>query len=140
MSLGGVRWVRGKFKTSIINGVITVEGWVDEKKGLGFYRNFMDEWWIVHLNSGHGIINMTGESLQVLPVASEIAEAADWTFEGLDGWRNRNPDLPAKLNEIARRHPARRIRGAESATTANAPRDSNARKIGFERMDAEGEA
>lgn len=69
-------------------------------------------WHISHLGTGHAIayVEVAAEKLQ--QIVTEIAEAGDWTFDGLDGWKNQFPDAPDKLREISGRYPVRRLGGA----------------------------
>ena len=62
------------------------------------------KWRLIHLNTGHAICYIDGVVADAFPVATEIANLIDWDFDGLYGWRNRDPDLPAKMKEIAARH------------------------------------
>jgi hypothetical protein len=61
-------------------------------------------WRLTHLGSGHAIASIVGTTARTFPIASEIAECGDWSFEGLEGWKNVEPDLPQKLVDIAERH------------------------------------
>src|SRR4051812_21195230 len=62
-------------------------------------------WRLTHLGSGHGITSLRGELDTVLPPATEIAEAGDWSFDGLDGWKNQFPDARERMDEVLSRYP-----------------------------------
>lgn len=62
-------------------------------------------WSLTHIGSGHAIAFLKGDVRTVFPIASEIALAGDWTFEGLDGWRNQFPDASERVSEIIARYP-----------------------------------
>lgn len=62
-------------------------------------------WAITHLNTGHRVLQLTGRVRDAFPVAAAVAELTDWDFDGLAGWRNRDPELPGRLVELARAHP-----------------------------------
>ena len=144
-----MRWIIDTFTACQMTGLLTpTRGWVC--KGLGLYRTDEGFWWLVHLNSGHGVVRLGKDPehsrnplSDVLLIADEIADAADWTFGSLDGWTNRNPDLPAKLSAIAARYPglvespARHHRmedlGEKVSATRRADEDMSeaARLVGF---------
>lgn len=60
-------------------------------------------WKLTHLGSGHGVAHIDGAVADAFPIASEIAECSEWDFDGLNGWRNRDPELPKKVLEILER-------------------------------------
>ena len=62
-------------------------------------------WSLTHLNSGHRIATLHGDAAAVRQVADAVAELGDWTFGGLDGWRNVDPELPARLGQLVERFP-----------------------------------
>lgn len=61
-------------------------------------------WALTHLGSGHCICQIKGKVADALPIATDIAECGDWDFDGLDGWKNRDPNLPAKVITITDRY------------------------------------
>lgn len=61
-------------------------------------------WHLTHLETGHLIHRLRGDVATAFPVATEIAECADWTFSSLYGWKDRDPDLPKKVLAIAGRN------------------------------------
>jgi hypothetical protein len=63
------------------------------------------KWCLVHLGSGHTVCYINGHVKDGFPLASEIAECGDWTFDGLTGWRNVDPEIPAKFHAIREAHP-----------------------------------
>lgn len=51
-------------------------------------------------------MRFTGDIRTVFPVAGEIAECGDFTlFDLPDGWRQTDPELPAKIAAICDAHP-----------------------------------
>lgn len=78
--------------------------------GLGLFNNgqvFGVVWRIIHLNSGHQIAEIRGAMKrldQMKDLAAEIADAGDWSFDGLQGHKNQFPDAAAKVDEIVRKH------------------------------------
>ena len=63
------------------------------------------KWRLTHLSTGHAIAQISGFVADALPIASRIAECGDWSFGDLDGWRNMDPELPAKVAAIAKAEP-----------------------------------
>lgn len=61
-------------------------------------------WSLTHLGSGHCVVELTGKVAVAFPVATEIAEAGDWEFISLVGYKDRFPDVADRLMEIISRH------------------------------------
>lgn len=70
-------------------------------------------WRLTHLGTGCSLADIKGDVATAFPVATEIAECSDWDFISLDGWRDRDPEIGAKVNAIIGRHKnATRAKGA----------------------------
>lgn len=66
-------------------------------------------WTLYHAGSGSAVARFTGTVSTVMPVASEIAGCSDWTlFDLPEGWRQTDPELPAKVGAILNAHPEAR--------------------------------
>ncbi len=103
-------------------------------KGLGIhmkqYRN-PTIWCVTHLNSGHRIAYITANSKKALQIATEIAHISEWDFDGLEGWKNRDPDLKDKMRAIEEKH-----LGYFVEVPGKVPKDpEQARAILMKRMD-----
>src|ERR1700721_724283 len=61
-------------------------------------------WSLTHLGSGLRVAMIKGKVIDTFPIASEIAEWGDWDFDGIDGWRNRDPELPKKLVDVCAKY------------------------------------
>lgn len=58
-------------------------------------RRLWESWSITHLNTGHFVAHLLSISAErALRLATDLADAADWDFDGLNGWQNVEPDLP----------------------------------------------
>lgn len=69
-------------------------------------------WGLKHLGSGHGVCWIKGKVSVAFVIAGEIADCGDWqAFDGLTGWANTDPELPAKLKAIMNRYPKATGRG-----------------------------
>lgn len=95
-----------------------VRGW--EYRGIGLYllnqmraryvrkdgsRKLYQTWSAAHLNTGHAVRMFRDVPFAtMLAAATDLAEMADWTFDGLEGWRNVDPELPGKMQEWHARH------------------------------------
>lgn len=62
-------------------------------------------WVITHLGSGHRIGRLVGSNATVFEIATELAEAGDWSFEGLTGYQNQFPDAPQRWSELCAKYP-----------------------------------
>ena len=98
-----------------VPGGIPLEDWGYEQRGLALchagWANPRTEtrWTLIHLGSGGAIMRFVGNVATVMPVASEIADCGDWTlFDLPEGWRQTDPDLPAKVGAICEAHPEAR--------------------------------
>lgn len=106
----GRAWPAASFQVAMPQGPVKRDGYA--WRGLGLFLAVAGspkgrrkpKWSLTHLGSGHAIAFIDGDVREVFPVATEIALAGDWTFDGLEGWRNQFPDAPAKMAEIAARH------------------------------------
>lgn len=134
-------WVIEDFMAVQTTVAVRTKGWT--KQGVGLYRNALGFWWLIHLNTGHGIVRLGVEDLDglaheprmdVMVWADAIVDAADWTFSDVGGWKNRTPDLPQKLQEIVDQAPFNMI---TTPTAANGRRNGRAaRQVAISRMDA----
>lgn len=105
------RWMPTKFYRAIHGGSPVEESgymW----RGLGLCHSgwatprTKTRWSLIHIGSGGAIMRFTGNIATVFPVAGEIAECGDFTlFDLPDGWRQTDPDLPAKIGAICDAHP-----------------------------------
>lgn len=68
-------------------------------------RRIYETWTITHLNTGHavrGLFDCPAERAFIL--ATDLADRADWTFDGLTGWKNVAPELPDIMQAWHREH------------------------------------
>jgi hypothetical protein len=107
-------WTPGKFlRATFFEGTIETSGYL--YRGLRLFMVHRGSpkgrrpptWSLIHLNSGHEVARIKGSVAEVFQIASEIAECVDWNFNGVDGWRNEQPDLPKLLRAVAARNPER---------------------------------
>ncbi len=66
-------------------------------------------WALIHLGSGHLVCFIEGTVAEAFLIATEIADCGDWDFDGLMGWKNRDPEVPTKVAEIFKVYPKRII-------------------------------
>lgn len=108
------RWRPAWFFEARVGGApVKVHGY--EWRGLAMWHTgwatprTATRWMLVHLGSGGAVARFTGDIATVMPVAGEIAECGDWTlFDLPEGWRQTDPDLPAKVAAILDAHPEAR--------------------------------
>lgn len=81
-------------------------------RGLGLHkqseagRRQPARWTVTQLGTGHAIAYLSGDAGTVFPVATEIADAGDWDFLSMKGWKDKFPDAPEQLALICARYPA----------------------------------
>lgn len=99
-------WKQGRFRVSGSGAILTRDGWT--YNGLGITQVgsiFAPRWHIIHLNSGHAIARIDKGSLASMQaLAAEIADAGDWSFDGLTGFQNQFPDAAERVHEIVMKH------------------------------------
>lgn len=115
-------WQAGSFDIASHFGPRRVAGYT--YRALGLYMMWAGSpkgrrppmWGLYHLGSGHVIVNLEGTVATAFPIATEIAEAGDWDFLSMEGWKDRFPDAPEKTAEIAAKYPkiAKRFGGGHS--------------------------
>jgi hypothetical protein len=86
-------------------------------RGLGLHQDWDDVWSLTHLNTGHRAYTLYGLLGDVLPSATELAEAADWSFKGLNGWKA-DPDFLLKLDAIAKKNPETMVRAVSASNNS----------------------
>ena len=122
-------WTPGKILVSAPwhpNGYRSVDGYVYRDLGLYMALNGSPKgrrpprWILLHLGSGHSVCWIKGHVKDAFPIATEIAECGDWSFDGLEGWRNVDRELPEKFNAIQRKYPELVDRGAGNQSEESA--------------------
>lgn len=83
---------------NLVDGVVEERhGYADQTLGLHGGRG---GWLITHLNTGSLVMRFKAKKADALRVAGLVAALDCWDFVDLDGWRNRMPDLPDKIEAI----------------------------------------
>lgn len=112
-------WQPGSYEVAAPLGQIeTVNGFTC--RGLGLHRASLararyvrkdgtrktyETWVVTHLNTGHAVRGFVDTpAAHAFVLASDLADLADWTFDGLQGWQNTDPELPDKLAAWHARH------------------------------------
>jgi hypothetical protein len=85
-------------------------------------------WAVTHLNTGHMVRGFYDVPIaDVFAAATDLAMITDWTFDGLQGWRNTDPEVPDKLQAWHKRHQLGARQGGMGGN------DDIAREIGMKR-------
>lgn len=100
-------WKPGPYLIARPEGIIKVWGYT--YRGLGLHMKYPEGlfktlWCLTHLNSGHRINYIRGTMPEAMAIATETAHVTEWDFDGLDGWKNREPDLKAKMKALDLKH------------------------------------
>lgn len=76
-------------------------------RGIGLYFDREAENFdVLHLGSGHRLASIRGRDRALAKeLAGQIADLGDWTFDGLDGWRNSDPQIIDRLRALMAKHP-----------------------------------
>jgi hypothetical protein len=125
-------WRPAQFFRAVPGGA-PIETWGYERQGLALRHSGWatprtdTQWTLIHLGSGGAIMRFTGTVAVVMPVAGEIADCSDWTlFDLPDGWKQTDPELPAKVGAICDAHPEAR---PETAYAADEISEADARAV-----------
>lgn len=101
---------RESFLIARADGVKEVNGIVIE--GLGLYlfsrwrcrnvkkdgtRTLKTIFVVVHLGSGHTVCSLESDFETAVNIVRHLQTLTDWTFTGLEGFKNVDPDLPEKF-------------------------------------------
>jgi hypothetical protein len=70
---------------------------------VGMYKT-ENSWFMVHISSGHAIFKFFNDQTRAFYLAEKLMKDTDWTFDGVDGWRNRDPELLNKLQTFYSLH------------------------------------
>ena len=109
-------WQPGQFLIAGLRGPEKVNGYIYRSLGMWRAPRFVDRrkrylehfrqstWSLTHLGSGHSICHIVAPMQDAFEVATEFADATDWDFDSLGGWRDRDPDLPDKVCTLLDKH------------------------------------
>lgn len=99
-------WKPAQYQVHHGSTAVTVVGYTYRELGLHMLteRGKVPTWSLTHLGTGLRICNITGKVAVSFPVATEIAEAGDWGFISMVGYKDRFPESANKLREILGRH------------------------------------
>jgi hypothetical protein len=64
---------------------------------------------LTHLGTGHLVVRFG--TPDPYPFATAVAELTDWDFDTIDGYRNRDPGMPERLQQLYRTGPIVQFRG-----------------------------
>lgn len=101
------KWTRAAFDLGIPPADIQAcEGFI--YNGLGLHERRAGQWTLTHLNSGHAALYIGDEddlvnAVDAFDIAADAAEAVDWTFKGLAGWKEQI-DFVEKLRAVEAKH------------------------------------
>lgn len=106
-------WKPEDFEVAYPSGPKPVAGYT--YRGLGLFMRTEGSvtgkrpplWNLSHLGTGHNLAIIEGFVAVSFPIATAIAEAGDWEFISLEGYKDRFPDAPERLREVCERHGSR---------------------------------
>jgi hypothetical protein len=79
-------------------------------------------WTLYHVGSGHVVCNVEAPAETAMLIATEVAEVGDWSFEGLLGYVNVDPEIRERTLDVLSRYPKaiKRGGGCPNETAARA--------------------
>ncbi len=93
---------------------VTVSGY--EYRDLGMHMvgsKTKPRWSLTHLGTGLKLCVIDGDVRTAFPIATEIAEAGDWGFISIVGYKDRFPDAAEVLGKILTKHAGKTRRYGE---------------------------
>lgn len=60
-------------------------------------------WSLIHTGSGHRICVIEAPESDAFQIADQVVGIGDWSFEGIDGWRNTDHELMARMGALVGR-------------------------------------
>jgi hypothetical protein len=103
-------WKSAPFFIATKEGVVSREGKIynglgyDLRQPVGTSLAVDSIWAVTHLGTGHAICHIEGTEPEIAVIATEFAQAGNWNFASLDGWKNVDPDLLEKIKTILKKH------------------------------------
>ncbi len=99
-------WKPAEYQIALPSGPTTVAGYEHRELGLHLVtgRGKSATWSLTHLGTGLQLCQIDGSVAVAFPVATEIAEAGDWGFISMEGFKDRFPEAGKRLHEILERH------------------------------------
>lgn len=99
-------WKPVEFQIHHGSAAVSVAGYEHRNLGLHILTGKKDKavWSLTHLGTGLSICKIKGGVRTVFPVATEIAEAGDWGFISMEGYKDRFPDARAVVEGIMAKH------------------------------------
>ena len=119
------RWTREAFLIANPDGPAAKrQGWT--YRGLGLWMMIPGSlkgrrkplWSITHLGSGHLVVAIEAAKETAIAIATELAEAGDWSFEGLEGWKNQFPEAHQVVLALMTRYKCARRTGTATCEAA----------------------
>ena len=104
------RWQPATFHVALPEGARKRAGFTYRGLGLHIAKTASPKgrrptkWTVTHLGSGHAVVAINAPFERACAIAAEIAEAGDWSFDGLQGWKNQFPDAKERTREIVAAH------------------------------------
>jgi len=99
-------WQPDTFLIATVGGVAPQIGWTCRGLGLAqLLRRSPPVWIVTHLGTGHTVCQITAHEATAFAIADQIAGLGNWGFDGLTGWRNRDPDMMQRLHAVLKLHP-----------------------------------
>ena len=105
-----MRWVFGKFLNATVYSVEQSDGYLYKGLALRLFSGGSPKgrrpptWKLIHIGSGHGIAVIKATHSEAQVIACQLADNADWTFSGLRGYKNTEPDLPEIVTAWKTKH------------------------------------
>jgi hypothetical protein len=90
-------WAEEGITVAMLGDPVVTKGWT--KGGLGIVQCDLNTFMILHLGSGHKFCFCRGFLETAQSICDDLLAVGDWTFNGLDGWQNQDPEL---LNKAAK--------------------------------------
>jgi hypothetical protein len=97
-------WVSGQYMEAAPGGPQAVRGLT--YRGLGFRmlqppssreNRPMPRWGLTHIGTGHNVAYINAIAIHAFSIATAVALSGDWSFSGINGFENSDPELVDRL-------------------------------------------
>jgi hypothetical protein len=101
--MADAKWVMGSYMEARKSGLCEVRGYLYRGLGVRMIHPRASlqgyptaRWCLTHVNTAHSVAFINAEADRAMEIATAVAEAGDWSFSGLKGYENMDPNLIAR--------------------------------------------
>lgn len=99
-------WFPGEFYSACFSTAELEYGWVSNGVAMQKLWNASPKgrrppaWGMYHCGSGHRICIIEAHEAEAFKIGDQVVALTDWNFDGLEGWKNTDPDLMKRFSAL----------------------------------------